>query len=249
LYSQIELDTSFTAEQLVDKFLVGQGIKAGNITYTGPRIGIGYFKNESGITGIESGIILSTGSVFNANGPNNSPFITTSFTDPRAKKRPKGDRDLNRICKSVTYDVSVLEFDFIPFNNRISFSYVFASEEYPEYVGSRFNDVFAFIVDGEKLRNQNLAVIPKTILPVTINTINDNDNQGFYIDNDYFKKVELKKNLPGQKQKKTKSANKFNDLYDINKKKLKKMNQNLVNSVQYDGLTTLMTASCYVGAL
>src|SRR6188474_1908326 len=89
LYSQIELDTSFTAEQLVDKFLVGQGIKAGNITYTGPRIGIGYFKNESGITGIESGIILSTGSVFNANGPNNSPFITTSFTDPRAKKRPK----------------------------------------------------------------------------------------------------------------------------------------------------------------
>ncbi|MBK9731606.1 MAG: choice-of-anchor L domain-containing protein [Chitinophagaceae bacterium] len=75
----------------------------------------------------------------------------------------------------------------MPFNNHISFSYAFGSEEYPEYVGSRYNDVFGFIIDGEKLNNKNLAVIPKTLLPVTINTINDKENEGYYIDNDYFK--------------------------------------------------------------
>lgn len=245
--AQIQCDTSFTPEQLVDSFLLGHGIRAGNVSYTGPGVGIAYFRNDNNAIGIEDGILLSTGSVFNANGPNNSPYATTSFTDPRVKKRPKGDRDLNKICRSVTYDVSILEFDFIPFDNYISFSYVFGSEEYPEYVGSRYNDVFGFIINGEKLRNKNLAVIPKTVLPVTINTINKKENQGFYIDNDYFKKVELKKNLPGQKKKKNKKPNyTFSDTYEINKKKLKKLNQNLVNSVQYDGMTVLLTASAYV---
>ena len=243
--AQIQFDTSYNALHLVDSFLLGQGIRAGNISYSGPKIGIACFKAESNVIGIESGIILSTGSVYNANGPNNTPYITTSFTDPKVKKRPRGDRDLNRICKSATYDVSILEFDFIPFNNRISFSYVFGSEEYPEYVGSRFNDVFGFIVNGEKLNNKNLAVIPKTILPVTINTINDGENKGFYIDNDFFKKVELKKNLPGQK-KKPKPNYTLSDRYEISKKKLKKLNQTLVSSVQYDGLTTVLTASAYV---
>lgn len=242
---QIQCDTTFTAAQLVDSFLLGQGIRAGNITFTGPRVGIAHFQNENNAVGIEEGILLSTGSVFNANGPNNTPYVTTSFMNPNIKKRPKGDRDLNKICRSVTYDVSILEFDFIPFDNRISFSYAFGSEEYPEYVGSRYNDVFGFIIDGEKLNNKNLAVIPKTILPVTINTINYKDNEGFYIDNDYFKKVELKKNLPGQKKKK-KPVYTFSDTYEINKKKLKKLNQTLVNSVQYDGMTVVLTASAYV---
>lgn len=243
-FAQIKFDTTFSAKELVDKFLLGQGIRAGNITYTGPKIGIGYFQTDSSVLGIQSGIILSTGSIFNANGPNNSPYTTTSFMDPRSKKRPKGDRDLNRICRSATYDVSILEFDFIPFNNRISFSYVFGSEEYPEYVGSRYNDVFAFIINGEKLNNKNLAVLPKTILPVTINNINDKENKGYYIDNDYFKKVELKKNIPGKKDKKPNYT--LSDRYEINKKKLKKLNHTLVNTVQYDGITTVMTAAAYV---
>ena len=130
LKAQINCDTSFTAEQLVDSFLLGQGIRAGNITFTGQKVGIAYFRNETNAVGIENGILLSTGSVFNANGPNNTPYITTNFMDPNVKKRPKGDRDLNKICRSVTYDVSILEFDFIPFDNLISFSYVFGSEEY-----------------------------------------------------------------------------------------------------------------------
>ncbi|MEO5675720.1 MAG: OmpA family protein [Chitinophagales bacterium] len=243
--AQISVDTSFTAEQLVNKFLLGQGIRVGNITYSGPRISIGYFKADNNIIGIESGILLSTGKASDVNGPNNSPWTTTSFTPVKSKTRPKGDRDLNRISKSVTYDAGILEFDFIPFHNRITFSYTFGSEEYPEYVGSRFNDVFAFIVSSEKIRPVNLATVPKTLLPVTVNNINSRENKGYYIDNDFFKKVDLKKNLPG-KEKNKKDKNPYSDYYETDKKKLKKLNKNIIEAIQFDGFTTLMTASCNV---
>ncbi len=78
--AQISVDTSFTAEQLVNKFLLGQGIRVGNINYSGPRISFGYFKADNNIIGIESGILLSTGKASDVNGPNNSPWTTTSFT-------------------------------------------------------------------------------------------------------------------------------------------------------------------------
>lgn len=245
LHAQLTFDTSYTAKELVDKFLVGQGMRVGNVTYTGPHASVGYFKSGNNAIGVESGILLSTGKIAEATGPNNSPWTTTSFTPVKSKTRPKGDRDLNRISKSVTYDVCILEFDFIPFNNRIVFSYVFGSEEYPEYVGSRYNDVFGFIVDGEKLHHVNLATVPKTLLPVTVNNINSKQNKGFYIDNDYFKKVDLKKNLPG-KEKKKKDKTPYSDYYETDKRKLRKLNKSLVDAIQFDGLTTLMTASCYV---
>lgn len=241
--AQVHFDSTLSANQLVDLFLGEQGVRAGNVTYTGPASCVAYFKSENNSLGVESGIFLSTGKVKDAAGPNNSPWTTTGFSPPKSKERPKGDRDLNRISKSVTYDVAILEFDFIPFNNRISFSYVFASEEYPEYVGSRYNDVFGFIITGEKQRSQNLAVVPKTLLPVTINNINSKTNKTFYIDNDYFKKVDLKKNLP-KESKKDKTP--YTDYYETDKKKLKRMNQTLISATQFDGFTVLMNASGYV---
>jgi outer membrane protein OmpA-like peptidoglycan-associated protein/rRNA processing protein Gar1 len=218
-------------------------VKVGNITYSGSSQSIGYFTCENNTLGIERGIVLSTGKISDVIGPNHSPWTTTSFLSMKTKQRPKGDRDLNRISKSVTYDVSILEFDFIPFNNRISFSYVFGSEEYPEYVGSRYNDVFGFIIDGDKIHRLNLAVVPRTVLPVTVNNINSKANKEFYIDNDYFRKVDLKKNLPKEKKK---DKTPYTDYYETDKKKLRKLNQTTVNTVQFDGYSTILNASAYV---
>ncbi len=55
--------------------------------------------------------------------------------------------------------------------------YVFASEEYPEYVGSSFNDVMAVFVDG-----QNCALVPGSQTPVSINTVNPGSNSQYYVD-------------------------------------------------------------------
>ena len=58
------------------------------------------------------------------------------------------------------------------------FSYTFASEEYDEYVGAAYNDVFALLVDGV-----NVAKIPGTGAAVSINTVNSGQNANFYTSN------------------------------------------------------------------
>jgi hypothetical protein len=71
----------------------------------------------------------------------------------------------------------VLEFDIRPLGDTIEFNFVFASEEYPEYVCSSFNDVFSFFLTGNRpgggnYNKTNIALIPGTNLPVAINTVN-----------------------------------------------------------------------------
>ncbi|WP_071191886.1 choice-of-anchor L domain-containing protein [Trichormus sp. NMC-1] len=153
--------TSVTATQLVST-LLGSGVTATNITFTGANVAGGTFTGGIGAgIGIDSGIILSTGNIAFAQGPNNTGSRTGNNGRP-------GDTNLNSIVNPLTtQDAAVLEFDFIPSSSTISFSYVFASEEYPEFVNSSFNDVFAFFLNG-----QNIALIPGTSTPVSINTVN-----------------------------------------------------------------------------
>ncbi|MDD1416997.1 choice-of-anchor L domain-containing protein, partial [Dolichospermum sp. ST_con] len=170
------------AKQLVDT-LVASGITTSNITFKGVNGAVGTFTGGIGAgIGIESGIVLSTGQIsFAAN---------TNTIDSAGQNNEKlGDTDLSKIVGSLgTYDAAVLEFDFIPTSSEVSFSYVFASEEYPEWVGTRFNDVFAFYLNG-----QNIALVPGTTTPVAINTINGGNsrtatpatNSSFFVPN-YF---------------------------------------------------------------
>jgi hypothetical protein len=60
-----------------------------------------------------------------------------------------------------------------------SFNYVFGSEEYQEYVGTAFNDIFGFY-----LNDYNLATVPETSgSPVSVNNINQDENAEYYVDN------------------------------------------------------------------
>ncbi len=66
----------------------------------------------------------------------------------------------------------------------VQFNYVFGSEEYCEYVGSNFNDVFGFFISGPGITgNQNIALIPSTTTPVAINNVNHITNSAYYINN------------------------------------------------------------------
>ncbi len=243
-FGQIEVDTTLDVEELVRHYLVGENVIVRNIRFSGHPTSIGYFKDEAMITGLKSGILLSTGRAADAITRNESPWTTTRFSPMGNPKQVKGDRDLNRISKSVSYDVCIVEFDFVPLHNKLQITYVFGSEEYPEYAESRYNDAFAFIVSGEKFPSVNIATVPRTLLPVTVNNIHRKKNEMFYIDNDYFKKVDLKKNVPGKTKKKDK--NPYSDYYEIDKRKLRKLPAERVNSIQFDGLTTVLTASCYL---
>ena len=151
--------TGALAPQDLANALVGAGITVSNVTYTGADVAGGTFSGGTGIIGFEEGIILSSGSIANVVGPNLSPGITGS-------NGTAGDADLTVLSGFPTFDAAVLEFDFVPQGEAISIRYVFASDEYNEYVNSAFNDTFAFFINGE-----NCATVSG--VPVAINTINN----------------------------------------------------------------------------
>jgi len=251
--AQLTIDTSLTAKQLVENLLLGQGVKVGKITYSGNKMAIAHYAATNLPIDLKEGILLCTGNVFDAIGPNTYPYTTTGFLDVKTQRKLKGDKDLNRIAHNMSYDGAVLEFDFIPLGNKISFTYCFGSEEYPEYVDSRYNDVFGFFINGPKYRNKNLATLPLSITPVTVNSINQHENKNAFIDNDFFTDVKPIKALPNDPKvkKDNKSSNSISDgnleiVYKINHKKLKKINPNLVKYLQYDGFTKSLVAWCYV---
>ncbi len=132
--------------------------------------------------GLTEGVILSTGSVLDAPGPNISGSTTST-------NNTGSDPQLAALIPGYTVnDAAVLEFDFVPLSDTVKFRYVFGSEEYPEWVNSSFNDVFGFFISGPNpsggnYANYNIAIIPGTTLPVTIDNVNATSYPQYYINN------------------------------------------------------------------
>lgn len=181
LLAQITVSNSMTPQQLVQNVLLGQGVQASNITFSGDPLQIGYFSGNSSI-GISNGILLASGDVNVAVGPNDQGGSTTFVNNNNT------DNDLEAVANFEINDPSILEFDFIPTGDTVRFKYVFSSEEYLEFVGS-FNDAFGFFISGPGINGpfsnnaENIALIPGTTTPVTINNVNDAVNSAYYVDN------------------------------------------------------------------
>ena len=180
----------WTADSLVRNILLDNGVTISNAKFNGSeRIIycnlIGKFETGSTPTniGMESGLILATGGVSVAVGPNDSDETMVPSTCDAYY-----DDDLASIASGTTQNVAVLEFDFIPWDNTLTFSFVFGSEEYMEWVGGDYNDVFGFFVEGINpaggyYDHQNMALIPGTTDVVSIDNVNLNHNSAYYIDN------------------------------------------------------------------
>lgn len=246
---KLQLDTSLSAEQLVDVLLSNSGVRAGNVTVSGAKGSYGSFAIDTNVIGMKKGIVLSSGFIRELQGPNESGRITgMHLFDPKKMKNP--DRDLRRLApRGNAFDVVTLEFDFIPFSNTISFNYVFGSEEYGEFVGTPFNDAFGFFLSGPGIKRtkSNLAVLPDLKrTPVTINSINDKTNSNYYVDNNiYFDR--MRKHAIGQLWLGIRKTMLFwRADYDVNRAKQRKLNQARLSAIQLDGLTTKLTATSVV---
>lgn len=186
LTAQVTVSNNMTVAQYVQNVLVGNGVTVTNIMYNGMpansvQAQVGSFSNPTATTGLTKGLILGTGDVQMASFPNISTgsdlggggFFNFGF-----------DPDLLSITTDLTYDECVIEFDFIPTGDTIKFNYVFASEEYEDYVCGIVNDAFGFFLTGPNPAGgnytaRNLALVPNpsnpstfTSTPVSINTIN-----------------------------------------------------------------------------
>lgn len=249
----MRIDSRASIDSVVDNVLVGQGVRIGNVRLTGLRTSLGYFASDTNIIGMKRGLLLSTGNVDSVAHANISPGTSGIAADLHQKFRP--DKDLARECRCRVYDQVVLEFDFVPSHNTASFRYCFASEEYNEYVGSAFNDAFVFMLTGPKVKRKNMALLPGSTARVAINSVNLRRRPELYVNNDYFLNYGLLKNIAQQPRifflrrwwnnlfnRKNNSPLGF---YTLAGEK-KKLNQTLVNNVEYDGFTRVLTASAYV---
>ena len=157
--------------------LAGPGIVVSDIVRNCSDSSSGYFDATMANVGIDNGILLTSGAFLNAVGPNNAGSTTAFIGTP-------GDPDLDALTVWMTYDACIIEFDMAVASDTLKLKYVFGSEEYPEYVGSGFNDVFAFFVSGpDILTPVNIAVVPGTSDAVTINNINEFTNPAYYVVN------------------------------------------------------------------
>lgn len=163
----IQIQQNLTPAQLITDVFLGDCLTASAIQFTGTPNAVGTFSNGWRI-GIESGIILTTGHAMSAVGPNNTGAMTTEhFT--------AGHPLLTNLAGVATNDAAYFQFSFVPETENVTFTYVFASEEYPEWVCSSFNDVFGFFVTGPGYAaNTNIATIPGTTTAVAIDHVNNN---------------------------------------------------------------------------
>ncbi|MBL0247893.1 MAG: choice-of-anchor L domain-containing protein [Chitinophagales bacterium] len=178
--------TTYNPTQLVEDVLIngGECVEVSGITYTGHNQARGYFTGGQNTVGFESGVILASGRVSNANGPNNAENETSDFGNPG-----DNDLDLAQPGSCNTHDAAILSFDFVPTQDIASFEYVFGSEEYCEWAPSNFSDVFGFFISGPGISGPysggavNIALIPGTSTPVSINNVNQNTNTTYFIGN------------------------------------------------------------------
>ncbi len=167
-----------------DVFIKGSCRNVSNITSKGDALqSIGQFSSGGNIIDLSAGIILSTGDIDLAQGPNRGNETTFAFDAMGT------DADLDQLATDDLYDITGIEFDFVPLSERVTFRYVFASEEYCEFVGTAFNDVFGFFVSGPGINGPfsngaiNVATLPATDIVVSINTVNHLDNANLFINN------------------------------------------------------------------
>ncbi len=176
----ITTNSSLTPTELIEDVFIGGGcFDVTNVQAIGPSAGIGSFSNGLTSVGFQDGVVLSTGNITNVVGPNTSAGVSTNFG-------AGGDPQLNQITPQSVNDAVGIEFDFSPTLSTIQFRFVFASDEYCEWVNSNFNDVFGFFISGPGINGpyqgnaENIAVLEGTNTAITINTVNNTTNPEFF---------------------------------------------------------------------
>ncbi len=153
--------------------LGGPGVTISNPVLTCNSLSNGTFNAAAGTTvgtagtpwGIPTGIVLSTGRVASA--------VGTAATLASNNMGFAGDPALATLAGATTFDACILEFDIIPTGDTIKFDYIFGSEEYNNSTCGPYNDAFAFFISGPGITGTaNMALIPGTTIPVTVNTVN-----------------------------------------------------------------------------
>jgi hypothetical protein len=194
----ILVNTTFTPTELVNNVFAGLGVTVSNVTVNGssanaiiPVSNVTRFSSPNVLFPFNDGILLTTGNGIDAIGPNDQ---VSSWDNIPPTADISSDTTLIEIANGPLYNGIVLEFDLVPNGDTLEFSYMFGSEEYPEFSPGSFNDAFGLFLWGPGISGPypvagfpsggiNLATLPNGT-PVTINNVGDESNTQYYVAND-----------------------------------------------------------------
>jgi len=209
----------YAPADIVTDFFNGTCVDVTSVEFFGEPKQLAFFEGSQSGLGVNAGILFTTGDAIVAVGPNDMDGKTGGYGNATP------DSLLESISGGFLFDRSMLHLSIVPHTDSIGFQYVFASEEYCEYVNTQFNDAFGFWIKGPGASNpdgspRNIALVPGTSTPVAINNVNFLSNSGFYVNN-----TPATGNLCGQWPTPPTPA---------------------MDAVQYDGFLSVLTASAVV---
>ncbi|MEM8576271.1 MAG: Hint domain-containing protein [Pseudomonadota bacterium] len=161
--------------------IFGAGVSVNTASYTGDPLSSGIYSNADtdtpGVAPGDTGVILSTGYVedfTNGGGGTNTNLVANRSTDTAGVDN---DAQFNALAAAGTSDAAILDINFTPQGDFITIDFVLASEEYPEYNTSQYNDVVGVWVNGVE------ATVTVGDGSASIGNINGNTTQNLYQDN------------------------------------------------------------------
>ena len=175
--SELDIDTGASAIEMAEE-IMGVGVQVVDATFTGDGRSSGIFtggdSTSPGVTPSDTGVMLSTGRL--SGFTNSSGDANQDSNQSTSSRGPNNVSDFNDIAGTRTFDASILDMDVIPDGDFITLQFVYASEEYPEYAGSIYNDIIGIWVNGEYVE-----------LPIggdaSIGNVNQNSNENLFISN------------------------------------------------------------------
>ena len=173
-YGQLQTFVGDVSILMTPSFL-GTDYVVSNAQFTGNSQAVGSFISDTTNLGFEKGIVITTGEIFDTpagpNGPNDSGSAGLDNSAAGTNLIP------------MSYNAAILEFDLMSLVDSIQFRYVFGSDEYPEFVGSAFNDQFRVLLSGPGINGTiDINYIPSGAL-ASINTINAGSFSNLFVYN------------------------------------------------------------------
>ncbi|MBK8566274.1 MAG: choice-of-anchor L domain-containing protein [Saprospiraceae bacterium] len=183
---EISVQTGATPQEIVESIVGGQTtITITNIDCEDGQMAT-FQAGPNSDLGLGKGMLMTSGSAANVANPGG--FFTSEDLGL------DGDPDLDYLSQLggenlLSVDACIVELDVFAATDEITFEYVFGSEEYPDFVNSSYNDIFAFLVSGPGIagdpnigNQENIATLPNGDF-IQINSVNYNTNWAYYRDN------------------------------------------------------------------
>ena len=175
------VDTGASAQQMAEWIMAGSGISVvpNSAAFSGDTKpwAKGTYGNGAAAglpSDMDKGVILSTGDARIAEQSNNKSDAG------KDNGIGNGDPDLDALFNQVveTHDPAVLTFDITSSSaTTLSFKYMFASEEYPEWLGQKFNDLCGIFIHTGNNTPVDIARLPNaTQSPVGVDFVSGGFN-------------------------------------------------------------------------